>query len=172
MWAYSRRWAKLAVAKPPPAMERIYFEDMVPGRETRLGEFTLSAEEIIDFASKYDPQPFHLDEASGAKTHFGGLVASGWHTCAATMRVMVDSYLSKTISLGSPGLDEVRWLKPVRPGDVLTVMRLDKESRPSKSKPDRGSVLSETYVVNQHGERVMHMLGWGMFGRRPVEKSM
>ena len=144
----------------------IYFEDFKVGDKTLLGSITVDKAEVIEFAKRYDPQPFHIDEAAAEKTMFGGIIASGWHTCAMGMRILVDSSLGQAASLGSPGVDEIRWLKPVRPGDVLTYHRTVLEVKPSQSKPDRGAVNSLTEAVNQHGEVVMTMKGWGLFGRR------
>jgi acyl dehydratase len=128
---------------------------------------TVTREEIIAFAREFDPQPFHTDEAAARQTIYGGLIASGWHTIALYMRLMWDSYLKDTASLGSPGVDEVRWLKPVRPGDTLRARFTVLEAVPSRSKPDRGIVRSLSEVFNQHGEVVMTLRGLGMFGRRP-----
>ncbi len=144
----------------------IYFEDFKVGDQTVLGSITVDKAEVIEFAKRYDPQPFHIDEAAAEITMFGGLIASGWHTCAMGMRILVDSSLGQSASLGSPGVDEIRWLKPVRPGDVLTYHRTVLETKPSQSKPDRGAVNSLTEAFNQHGEIVMTMKGWGLFGRR------
>jgi acyl dehydratase len=149
------------------AAEPMYWEDFVVGETAELGEHTFSAEEIVEFARKYDPQPFHVDPAAAAGGVFGGLIASGWHTCAVAMRILCDSYINRSISLGSPGVDSIRWLKPVRPGDTLTYRRVVLESRASGSRPNAGLVKSRTEAVNQHGELVLSMEGWGMFGRRP-----
>src|SRR5947209_4614443 len=147
--------------------ERLYFEDFPVGKRLACGSRTLTEAEIIDFAKQFDPQPFHVDRDAAAKSIFGGLIASGWHTAATAMRLQVDAVLSKAASLGSPGIDELRWLKPVRPGDTLSVELEVLESRPSSSKPDRGSVKVRYVATNQRGETVMTMIGWGMFGRRP-----
>jgi acyl dehydratase len=128
----------------------------------------VTREEIVAFAREFDPQPFHVDEAAAAGTIYGGLIASGWHTIALYMRLMWDSYLKDTASLGSPGVDEVRWLKPVRPGDTLRARFTVLDAVPSRSKPDRGIVRSLSEVFNQHGEVVMTLRGLGMFGRRPA----
>ena len=145
----------------------LYLEDFEPGQIIELGSRTVTKEEIIAFAEQYDPQPFHIDEAAAAETIYGGLIASGWHTVSLHMRLLVDGLLSNAASMGSPGVDEVRWLKPVRPGDVLTARGVVHEVVPSRSKPDRG-ILRTTYeMFNQDGERVLSMTGVGMFRRRP-----
>jgi acyl dehydratase len=146
----------------------LYFEDFPPGDVRESPARTVTRDEIIAFAREFDPQPFHVDEAAAEHTIFKGLIASGWHTIAIYMRLMWDSYLKDTMSLGSPGVDEVRWLKPVRPGDTLRVRFTVLEAVPSRSKPDRGIVRSLSEVFNQHGEVVMTLRGLGMFGRRPA----
>lgn len=144
-----------------------YFEDFPVGWLGEAGPYVVSREELLDFARKYDPQPFHLDEEAARATHFGGLVTSGWHTAAMSHRMLVEGVLRDTASLGSPGVDELRWLKPVRPGDILTLRMEVLEQTPSRSKPDRGSVRFRSEVRNQKGETVMSQVGIGMFGRRP-----
>jgi acyl dehydratase len=129
---------------------------------------TVSRDEIVAFAREFDPQPFHIDEAAAASSVFHGLLASGWHTAAILMRLMYDTFLHDAASLGSPGVDEIRWLKPVRPGDTLRARFTVVEAVPSRSKPDRGLVRSFTEMLNQHGEVVMTVRGMGMFARRPV----
>jgi len=145
----------------------IYWEDFKAGDRIEMGRHTFGEEEIIAFARQFDPQPFHTDPQAAKQSFFGGLIASGWHTCSVGMRLTVDSHVSKTKSLGSPGLDNIRWLKPVRAGDTITYARVVLESRPSASRPDAGLVKSRWEAVNQAGELVMTMEGWGMFGRRP-----
>jgi acyl dehydratase len=149
------------------AAEPMYWEDFVVGETAELGKHTFSAEEIVEFARKYDPQPFHIDPDAAAAGFFGGLIASGWHTCAVAMRILCESYINRSISLGSPGVDQIRWLKPVRPGDTLTYRRVVLESRASGSRANAGLVKSRTEAVNQRGELVLSMEAWGMFGRRP-----
>lgn len=144
-----------------------YFEDFAVGQELRLGQRQVSEPDIIAFATEFDPQPFHLDHAAAAQSLFGGVVASGWHTCAMMMRLVVDGLLADSSSMGSPGLDSVRWLKPVRAGDTLSVSFLVTELRPSASRPDRGMVRSQWRACNQHGELVATVEGMGWFGRRP-----
>ncbi|CAN7387214.1 MaoC family dehydratase [Pseudoduganella sp. LjRoot289] len=149
-------------------MKKWYFEDFVEGQEIPLGSRLVTEEEIIAFATQFDPQPFHVDHDAARNSIFGGVVASGWHTCGMIMRMVVDGMLNDSSSMGSPGLDSVRWLKPVRAGDTLTVSYLTKEVRPSSSKPDRGVVVSVWKASNQHGELVATVEGMGMFGRRPA----
>lgn len=144
-----------------------YFEDFEPGKVIDVGSRTVPEEEIIEFASKYDPQPFHVDKAAAEKSIYGGLIASGWHTCAMIMRLMVDGFLRESASLGSPGVEEIRWIKPVRAGDTLHVTTTALEVRPSGSKPDRGVVVTLWQAKNQHGELVATVKGMGMFRRRP-----
>ncbi|WP_334189456.1 MaoC family dehydratase [Noviherbaspirillum sp.] len=144
-----------------------YFEDFVVGRTIDIGTRTVSEEEIIDFATKFDPQPFHVDKDAAANSIYGGIIASGWHTCSMMMRMMVDGFLRDAASMGSPGVDEVRWLKPVRGGDTLTVTTTAMETRPSTSKPDRGVVVNLWQAKNQHGELVATVRGMGLFRRRP-----
>lgn len=145
-----------------------YFEDAAVGDVLELGSRTVSDAEILAFARDFDPQPFHIDPEAAARSIFGGIIASGWHTCALTMRLMVDSFLSRAASLGSPGVDNIRWLRPVRPGDTLTARIVVLETRASQSKPDRGAVRMRTEVTNQLGELVMTMESTGLIGRRPT----
>ncbi|MBV8122601.1 MAG: MaoC family dehydratase [Burkholderiaceae bacterium] len=147
------------------------FEDFHAGRVLEFGDRKVTREEIISFASAYDPQPFHLDEEAARRSVLGGLSASGWHTCAMTMRMMCDGYLNHSTSQGSPGLDNIRWLKPVRPGDTLRVRMTVLEARASQSRPAIGLVHSQWEVFNQHDDKVMTMDGWGMFGRREQAQS-
>lgn len=145
-----------------------YFEDFELGKSIDVGSRTVSEEEIIDFAKQFDPQPFHVDHDAAAKSMYGGIIASGWHTCSMIMRLMVDGFLRDAASMGSPGVDEIRWIKPVRGGDTLTVTTTPVEIRPSGSKPDRGVVVTLWQAKNQHGELVATVRGMGMFGRRPA----
>src|SRR5689334_5203665 len=131
-----------------------FFEDYPVGLAGEYGSVTVSEDDILDFARKYDPQPFHVDPAAAARSPYGGLIASGWHTCALTMRLLVENYLSAESSLGSPGLEELRWPAPVRPGDTLTLRLEVLEARRSQSKPDRGILRTRSEVVNQRGETV------------------
>lgn len=134
-----------------------YFDDYVPGRTVDCGSFSISEADIIAFAKDYDPQPFHTDPVAAAEGPFGGLIASGWHTTSLMMRLLVEHFISAESSLGAAGVDEIRWPKPVRPGDVLNVRATVLEARRSKSKPDRGIVRSLAEVTNQHGETVMRV---------------
>ena len=146
----------------------IYFEDLQVGAETQFGHYDVTREEVLEFARKYDPQPFHLSDEAAAKTHFGQLAASGWHTCAMTMAVIVRRLSEeRQAGLGSPGVDELRWLRPVYPGDRLTVTGKIVEKTPSRSKPDIGSIRTETVVTNQDGVRVMRFISIVLMRRRP-----
>lgn len=149
-------------------MSPAWLEDFHEGTVREFGRHVVTREEIVDFAGKYDPQPFHLDEAAAAKSIYGGLIASGWMTVGLAMRMVCDDYLVKAASLGSPGVDQVRWLKPVRPGDVLRLRLTTREVKPSQSKPDRGIVRSLWEMLNQRDEIVMTLDGMGMFLRRPA----
>lgn len=139
-----------------------YFEDIRVGDTVEVGDRLVTAEDIVEFARQFDPQPFHLDEEAGRQTFFGGLVASGWHTAAMMMRMVVDHALSPETSLGSPGIDELRWLKPVRPGDRLRVRITVLECVPSRSKPDRGLVRQQIEVLKQDDEVVMRLTALGL----------
>lgn len=141
----------------------MYFEDIEPGAIQRFGKYAVSREEVIDFASKYDPQPFHLSDEAAAQTHFGRLSASGWHTCAMTMAMLVENLKEqKQAGLGSPGLDEIRWLKPVYPGDTLSVETEIVDKKRSGSRPEMGSFRSNVRVYNQDGVVVMTMKSIGL----------
>ncbi len=146
----------------------IYLEDFAVGDRREFGRYAVTLEEVLDFAHKYDPQPFHIDEAAAAKTHFGGLIASGWHTCGMFMRMLADDLQTRGGgSLGSPGVDELRWLKPVRPGDVLSVRSEVIEVRPSKSKPERGIMRARFEVFTEDGAVVMTLSSVSLLRRRP-----
>jgi acyl dehydratase len=132
-----------------------YFEDFTPGAAFEAGRVTVSESEIVEFATRYDPQPFHVDVEAARASIYGGLIASGWHTAALMMRLVVDGILADTAALGSPGVDELRWLLPVRPGDTLSVRMTVVEARVSRSKPDRGLVRARFEVTNQEGALVM-----------------
>lgn len=151
-----------------PPLER-YFEDYRAGEIFEFGARLITAEEIIQFASLYDPQAFHLDDEAAKKTHFGRLAASGWMTASVVMRMMVDNYISRVSSLGSPGIDELRWSKPVHPGDILRVRVTILETRVSKSKPDRGLLYGLNEAFNQNDELVMSYKGWGFYKARGQE---
>ena len=143
-----------------------YFEDFFAGQEIALGSRTVSEEEIIAFATEFDPQPFHVDQEAAAASMFGGVIASGWHTCSMMMRMVVDGMMASSSSMGSPGLDKVRWILPVRAGDTLSVSYLTTAVKASASKPDRGVVWSAWHAVNQRGELVCTIEGMGMFAKR------
>ena len=147
--------------------DKYYWEDLYAGKVIEFGGREVSRDEIIEFAKRYDPQPFHTDEAAAKHSIYGGLIASGWHTCAMMMRMLYDGVLIRAASLGSPGVDSVRWLKPVRPGDILRARMTIVEAHPSRSKPDRGTIKSRWEVFNQNDELVMTMEGMGMYRRRP-----
>lgn len=145
-----------------------YFEDFTPGDVIELGSRSVSRDEIVAFARQFDPQPFHTDEEAAKRSIYGGLLASGWHTAALSMRILYDGLLHDLASMGSPGVDELRWLKPVRPGDTLSARMTVLETAPSRSKPDRGVVRSLSEIRNQHGEVVMTLRGLSLLGRRPA----
>lgn len=145
----------------------IYFEDIVVGTKTSFGTYTVTREEVIEFAQKFDPQPFHLDEDAAAKTHFGRLAASGWHTTAMTMAMVVENLLNtQQAGLGSPGIDELRWKKPVFPGDTLRCETEVLEKKQSGSRPEMGSYRSQMQVFNQHDEVVLSFISIGLIGVR------
>ena len=146
----------------------LYLEDLEVGSEQYLGSYVVTREEVTDFARKYDPQPFHLSDEAAAQTHFGRLAASGWHTCAMTMAVIARNVLeTEQAGLGSPGVDELRWLKPVFPGDTIHVRTKIIEVRPSRSKPEIGSFRSHCTVANQNDEPVMTFTSIVLMRRRP-----
>ena len=146
----------------------IYFEDLEVGKETHFGSYEVTREEVLEFARKYDPQPFHLSDEAAAKTHFKRLAASGWHSCAMTMAVMARHVVDEEqASLGSPGIDELRWMKPVYPGDTLNVSGRIVELRPSRSKPELGSFRSEVTVTNQDDVAVLRFTSIVLISRRP-----
>jgi acyl dehydratase len=143
-----------------------HFEDYLPGAVFEYGEIRITEAEIIEFARRYDPQYIHVDKAAAAGGPFGGLIASGWQTVALMMRLLVDRFLSKTASLGSPGIDELRWVKPVRPDDVLHIRVTVLDATPSRSRPDRGVVRTLVEVLNQDREIVMSLKPMNIFRRR------
>lgn len=157
-----------ATARPPT----YFWEDFQPGSVREFGNKRVTRDDIVRFAGEFDPQPFHLDEAAARESLFGGLAASGWHTCAMVMRMMCDAYLLESSSLGSPGLEKIQWLKPVYPDDVLRVRMTILEARPMKSKPHVGLVRSQWEALSRRPDGseavVLSMEGWGMFGRRDV----
>jgi acyl dehydratase len=152
--------------------DRLYWDDFRPGQTFELGSREVTKDEIIRFATAFDPQPFHIDEAAATRYPYGGLIASGWHTASMVMRLFVDGLLAQRApSLGSPGVDELRWLKPVRPGDTISLKLTVVETRASQSKPDRGLVFFRHELSNQAGETVMTMRGKGFFPRRPAGET-
>ncbi len=147
-----------------------YWEDVEPGATASFGSYLVTREEVVAFAEQYDPQPFHLSDEAAAQTYFGRLSASGWHTCAMTMRMLVDNMASEeSAGLGSPGVDEIRWLKPVYPGDILRCESAVVDKSASRSRPDMGSFRSEITVLNQRDEPVLRMKSIGLIRRRPAE---
>lgn len=150
-------------------MPKTYYEDIVVGEKETFGAYEVTREELLDFAAKYDPQPFHLDDAAAEKSVFGALCTSGWHTCAMTMRMMVD-HMRETgfAGLGSPGIDNIRWRKPVFPGDVLSIRTLITDKRESQSRPNLGLIKSDYEIMNQKGETVMTMTANAMVAKRPA----
>lgn len=145
-----------------------YFEDIEPGAETLFGHYDVTRDEVLEFARRYDPQPFHLSDEAAAKTHFGRIAASGWHSCAMTMAVIARfAVADEQAGLGSPGVDELRWLKPVYPGDRLEVRGKVIEKTPSRSKPQIGVIRTRTTVRNQDGVEVMSFISIVLMQRRP-----
>lgn len=150
----------------------LYFEDVRPGTKAAFGRYEVSREEVIEFASKYDPQPFHLDDEAAAKTFFGKIAASGWHTAAMTIRMLVENMkTNEQAGLGSPGIDELRWLKPVYPGDILRCETEIVDKTPSRSRPEMGSFRSRITVFNQDDEPVMTMKSIALILKRPKESG-
>ena len=144
----------------------IFWEDFFVGQVREFGSYAVTREAVLAFARDFDPQPFHLDDAAAEHSLFGRLAASGWHTCAMTMRMMCDAYLNDAASLGSPGIDQLRWTHPVYPGDTLHVRLTVLETRPLASRPNVGLVRSQWTVMNQDDVTVLTMEGHGFFGRR------
>ncbi len=144
-----------------------YFEDFSVGEVTEVGPVGVSEDEIVEFARRYDPQPFHVDPEAAKESPFGGLVASGWHTTALFMGMFVRRILLASASLGSPGVEEIRWTAPVRPGDTLTGRVTVTDVQPSSTNPRRGTVFTTNEVFNQNGELVMTLKARGFFARRP-----
>ncbi|MDT3678369.1 MAG: MaoC family dehydratase [Burkholderiaceae bacterium] len=150
-----------------PPKER-FFEDFRPGEVLEFGDYLVTEEEIVDFAKRYDPQPFHVDHEAAQRSIYGGLIASGWMTGSIVMRLLVDNFISPLSSMGSPGVEEIRWTKPVRPGDRLKLRVTVVETRRSQSKPDRGIVQVQEDAINQDGETVMSIRGTGLYRCREV----
>ena len=155
---------------PGPGEDK-YFEDYEAGRVYKLGSVRVELAEVIEFATRYDPQYFHIDESRAKESIYGGVIASGWHTASMMMRVFADNFLSDVSSMGSPGLDELRWYHPVRPGDTLFVSAIVLETRLSKSKPDRGVMRTRTEVHNQHHELVLSSTAANFMRRRPDNET-
>ena len=151
---------------PPAPPARHHWEDFEVGRVREFGRCEVTREEVLEFAGRFDPQPFHLDDDAAAQSLFGRLAASGWHTAAMAMRMMCDGYLLDSASLGSPGVEKLTWPAPVYPGDVLSMRNTVLESRPLASRPEVGLVKSRNEVLNQHGQVVLSMEGFGFFRRR------
>ena len=145
-----------------------WFEDYAEGESQELGTLEVDEAEVVDFGRRFDPQPFHVDPEAAATGPYGGLIASGWHTCALMMRLLVERYLSPESSLGSPGVDELRWTLPVRPGDRLTLRSTVVEARRSRSKPDRGLVRTRVELVDQRGDVVLSLLAMNLVRARPA----
>jgi len=148
-------------------MNTLYFEDFAPGQIYKGGPYHVTKEEILEFAREFDPQPHHLDEEAAKHSLLGGLAASGWHVCAISMRMFCDAILSRAAALGAPGVEDCRWMKPVRPGDDLTLEIAIVETRASKSKPQLGFVKMDWRVFNQR-EQVASFVSSPMFARRPA----
>jgi acyl dehydratase len=147
--------------------KRWYFEDLVVGETIEVGQHTFTEEEILAFARQFDPQPFHTDQAAAQDSPFKGLIASGWHTCSVMMGMLVRSTLGDAASLGSPGVEAIRWLLPVRPGDTLRMTSTIVWARASESKPDRGIASTRWQGFNQHGQQVVEVDSMLFLGRRP-----
>ena len=148
-----------------------YLEDFAAGQVMDFPPRLISEAEIIAFARDYDPQPFHLDREAAKQSLFGGLCASGWHTAGIMMRLLVDNVIGQYASMGSPGVDQLRWVKPVRPDDVLHLKGEILDVKPSQSKPDRGVVTTRYELRNQNGEIVLTMQAKGMYRRRPQNQG-
>ncbi|MFB6153174.1 MAG: MaoC family dehydratase [Halodesulfurarchaeum sp.] len=150
-------------------MPEIYFEDLAEGEVQEFGSYEVTEDEILEFASRYDPQPFHTDPEAAADSIYGGLIASGWHTAAMGMRMVVEEILEDAASLGAIGVDRLRWHEPVRPGDTLSERIEVLEKRPSESKPDRGVVRIRMATLNQRDAKVLSMESIVLFGRRNAD---
>ncbi len=148
-------------------MERLHFEDFAPGQVFELGTVTVDEEEMLQFSRRFDPQPIHLDAEAAAASIYGGVIASGWYTCSLFMRLFVDGVLGRAASLGSTGVEELRWRRPVRAGEVLSGRYAVVEVKPSSSRTDRGAVLSQAEMRRLDGEPVMTLRAWNHFARRP-----
>lgn len=149
-------------------MSERWFEDYVVGTVAQHGTVVVDETELLDFGRRFDPQPFHVDAEAAARGPFGGLIASGWHTCALMMRLFAQEYLCEASSLGSPGVDELRWLRPVRPGDRLTLRTTVEEARRSRSKPDRGLVRTRVELRGDDGDVVLSLTAMNLILARPT----
>jgi acyl dehydratase len=153
---------------PGPRDGLAYFEDVAVGDVMRFGRYEVTREEIVEFARQFDPQPFHLDEEAGRRSPFGGLIASGWHTGAMFIRMVADHMTPRTATQGALGFDDLKWIRPVRPGDVLSIESTVTEKIESRSRPDRGTVKILSRVLDQEGEAVMSLTSLVIFLRRPA----
>ena len=152
------------------SFKNAYLEDYQVGKIYKFGFVLVDKEEVISFAKKFDPQFFHIEETLANSSQFKGIIASGWHTCSMMMRLLVDNYISECSSLGSPGVEKIRWTEPVRPGDILSLKVRVLQSRPSESKPDRGIVKSKIEMFNQKKVTVLEMETTGFFLSRKTSK--
>jgi len=152
-------------AAPP---DKRFFEDYEPGQAYDLGATTVSEQQIVDFAREFDPQDFHVDQERAARTQYGGIIASGWHTVALAMQLYVRHYLSPASSMGSPGAEAILWPNPLRPGDTMRIHVTILQARPSRSKPDRGIVRTRVEAINQRDEQVLSMVVVSILRRRPA----
>ena len=150
----------------------LYWEDFTVGRKMKFGAMEVTEEEVIEYATEFDPQSFHIDKEAASEHFFGGIIASGWHTAAMCMRMMVDGYLNNSATMGSPGVEQLRWKKPVRPGETLHVTAEITDRSLPKSKPELGFVKFSHVVCNQDGEVKMTMISSGMFLRKPSKISV
>jgi acyl dehydratase len=140
-------------------MAELFFQDFPVGEVFHYGKYDVTEEEIVAFAREFDPQPFHMDKSAGEASILGGLAASGWHICAMMMRIMVDGYFGRTASMGSPGVDEVKWIRPVRPGDRLSCRRTTLEARVSAKRPEMGIVKFRWELFDHNDEKKAEMIG-------------
>lgn len=147
---------------------KYYWEDFPVGNTREFAGQELTQEDMVRFSREFDPQPFHIDSVAAGESIYRGIIASGWHTCALAMRMMCDAYLLESASSGSPGMESIKWLKPVRPGDTLRLRMTVQEARPLESKPNIGLIRSQWQMFNQKDECVMEMEGHGMLFKRPL----
>lgn len=152
-------------------MAERWFEDYVEGETAEFGPIRVDEDEVVAFGRQYDPQPFHVDRAAAEAGPFGGLIASGWHTCALMMRLLAQEYLSAASSLGSPGIDELRWVKPVRPGEELRLRTTVEQARRSRSRPDRGLVRTRVELVDRAGDVVLRLTAMNLVLARGQEPA-